>query len=289
LRVVRTVAIASGETLRTPFGGTFVARLPDCDLILKPITGGGGNGIEGWQSVGEDRYRGGNGAILSSGGLAARALSLANARGLPMLIQERVLNHEALRPVAGNALATTRIVTLFNETGEPEIVDAFFRTSILADAAVDNFHAGGMLFPIDIATGAFLPGMTDKAFDAKTITHHPQTEGLVAGRIHPGWPAMAEFALRLHRRFPEVVMPGWDIGFDTEGPVAVEGNETPRFSLNRQATFGGFVGTRAHALLAFHAERWLMANEPEGSRWRARRGPGATKQSSGSSTLAPQK
>jgi len=291
LRVVRTVAIASDAELRTPTGETFLGRLPDRDLILKPITGGGGRGIEGWQSVGEDRFRGRNGAILSSDGLAAQALSLANARGLALLIQDRVVNHEDLRPIAGNALATTRIVTAFNEAGEPEIVDSFFRTSILAEAAVDNFHAGGVLFPIDIKTGALQPGMTDTAYDGRMVARHPQTGDVVAGRVHPGWQAMAGFALRLHRLFPDMVMPGWDIGFDADGPIAVEGNETPRFSLNRQSTFGGLVGSRAHALLAFHAEKWLAANEPEGSRWRVPMGraqaASATRRSPSSSTLSP--
>jgi hypothetical protein len=148
-----------------------------------------------------------------------------------------------------------------------------------------------MLFPVDIATGAFLPGMTDRAYDGKMIDRHPQTGGLVAGCVHPGWQAMSAFALRLHRLFPELVMPGWDIGFDADGPIAVEGNETPRFSLNRQATFGGLVGTRALALLALQAERWLAANEPEGSRWRAPARPvrpaTATGRSPGSPILSP--
>jgi hypothetical protein len=291
LRVVRTVAIAPDVAVRTPVGEIFAGCLPDRDLILKPVRGGGGRGIEGWRSIGEGRFRGSDGAILSSDGLAARALSLANALGLAMLIQENVANHQALRPFAGDALATTRIVTLINESGEPEIVDSFFRTSIHADAAVDNFHAGGMLFPIDIATGAFLPGMTDKAYDAKAVTHHPQTGGLVAGRVHPGWQAVAELSLRLHRLFPEMVMPGWDIGFDADGPIAVEGNDTPRFSLNRQSTFGGLVGTRTLTLLALHAEQWLAANEPEGSRWRVPKRPAqaasATRRSPSSSAFSP--
>ena len=47
-----------------------------------------------------------------------------------------------------------------NEAGDPEIVEAYYRTSTRAEAAVDNFHAGGMLFPLDIASGRLRPGCT---------------------------------------------------------------------------------------------------------------------------------
>jgi hypothetical protein len=79
---------------------------------------------------------------------------------------------------------------------------------------------------------------------------------------------MAQLAPQLHRLFPDLVMPGWDIGFDKDGPVLVEGNRVSGISMNRQPLLGGVAGTRAFTLLAYHAKRWLEANEPERSRWR---------------------
>jgi hypothetical protein len=66
-------------------------------------------------------------------------------------------------------------------------------------------------------------------------------------------------------------MPGWDIAFSPRGAVALEVNVPPGFSINRQPTLGGLVGTRTFQLLAFHAARWLDSNEPRTSRWRPRR------------------
>jgi len=63
-------------------------------------------------------------------------------------------------------------------------------------------------------------------------------------------------------------MPGWDIAVSTDGAVAVEVNFPPGISTNRQATFGGMVGSRMLALLAFHANEWPQHNEPPTSRWR---------------------
>lgn len=277
LPVVRTVAIATAAELRSPEGDRLTGRLPDRDLVLKPRRGGQGRGIEAWRLRETDCFVGGNGQILSGASLATRALALSADRGCEILIQERIENHPALMRIAGSALATTRIVTMLDESGNPEIVDSFYRTSTHQGAAVDNFHAGGILFPIDIASGRLHPGLSDAAYGSTPIVCHPETSEVIAGSTHPGWQQMAELAIRLHRLFPDFVMPGWDIGFGSDGVVAVEGNDIPGISVNRQATFGGLVGTRAFALLAFHAAKWLDQNEPTTSRWRPPRVQPATR------------
>jgi hypothetical protein len=268
IRVVRTIALANETTIVTPDGNPFAGLLPDRDIIIKPIVGSQGRGMEMWRSDGSGHFVNAKEGRLSSSDLAKLASSLAGARRCSMLLQERLENHPDLRPVAGTALATTRIVTMFNEDGQPEIVDSFYRTSVVPGVAVDNFHNGGLLFPIDIATGALRPGMGDWPYDERLITHHPETGTRVAGFKHPAWPAMAQLAPQLHRLFPDLVMPGWDIGFDKDGPVLVEGNRVSGISMNRQPLLGGVAGTRAFTLLAYHAKRWLEANEPERSRWR---------------------
>jgi hypothetical protein len=171
LRVVHTLAVANERQILTPTGETFDGPFPDRDLILKPISGEQGRGVEMWRSIGPDRFVATQGQSLSSEGLARRALSLAETFGSAVLVQDRIENHPDLRPIAGIALATTRIVTMFNERGDPEIVDSFYRTSVTPDAAVDNFHAGGLLFPVDITSGVLLPGVTDSAYDPIPITH----------------------------------------------------------------------------------------------------------------------
>jgi hypothetical protein len=185
-----------------------------------------------------------------------------------VLIQECLANHPLLLPFAGSALATTRIVTIPNEIGDPEVVDAFYRTSFVPNAAVDNFHSGGVLFPIDIASGRLLPGFKDVPYEPPKITHHAETGVAMSGCRHPGWEAMTVMARRLHRAFPDFLLVGWDIALGPEGPVVVEANIPPGISSNRQGIFGGLVGTRMLSLLAFHAAQWLEETEPAGSRWR---------------------
>ena len=292
LPVVRTIAIAdpaavrlaTGETLSgsqrsrdlaneaeilTPTGDVPAGLLPDRDLIIKPIIGRQGSGIEMWLSDGPGRFANVENGSLSGAELLTRASSLASARGCAMLLQERSENHPDIQQIAGSALSTMRIGTMFNEHGEPEVVDAAYRTSTAPHAAVNNFHAGGMGFPIEVATGVLCPGVWNGPYDPSSpITHHPQTGARVAGLTHPAWHASAELALRLHRMFPDLVMPGWDIAFDKNGPIIIEGNGVSGISITRQPPFGGLVGTRTLTLLAYHASQWLERNEPERSRWR---------------------
>jgi len=243
--------------------------LPNRDLIIKPISGGQGTGIEMWRSDGPDRFANAEFGTLSSADLAMRASSLAAAHGCTMLLQEKLENHPDIQQIAGAALSTMRIGTMFNEHGEPEVVDAAYRTSTAPHAAVNNFHAGGLGFPIDVTSGLLGPGVVNGPYDPSSpITHHPQTGSRVAGLKHPAWHASAELALRLHRLFPDVVMPGWDIGFDVNGPIAIEGNHQSGISITRQPPFGGLIGTRTLTLMAYHANQWLERNEPEQSRRR---------------------
>lgn len=270
LRVVRTIATASETAVLSPTGSAMIGPLPDRDIVVKPIVGGQGSGIEMWRSDGSGHFVHANEGRLSSSDLAKRASSLAAARGSVMLLQERLENHPDLHPVAGTALATTRIMTMLNEQGQPEIVESFYRTSVVPGAAVDNFHNGGVLFPIDIATGVLRPGMRDGPYDPTPITHHPKTGVEVAGFKHPAWDAMTQIALRVHRLFPDLVMPGWDIGLDPDGPILVEGNRVSGISMNRQPMLGGLVDTRILALMAYRANQWLEANEPARARRRNR-------------------
>lgn len=269
LPVVRTVGYTDKEKILSAMDDTSVAALPDHDLIIKPITGEQGSGVELWRCDGHGRFVNAESGVLSGADLALRALSLASAHGCAMLLQERLENHAAIRRIAGAAFSTIRVGTMFNEDGEPEVVDAAYRTSTDPRAAVNNLHAGGLSFAIDVATGLMRPGVSDGPYDPSSpITHHPETGERVAGLMHPAWPATVELALRLHRLFPDLVMPGWDIGFDKNGPIAIEGNHVSGISMARQPPFGGLVGTRTLTLQAYHAGQWLERNEPVQSRRR---------------------
>jgi hypothetical protein len=268
LPVARTLAIAHADRVALPDGGAFAGDLPPSDVILKPFDGHQGDNIERWNRRGGGYAARTGDTPVSSRDVLARASMRAATVGSAILIQECLANHAALAPIAGAALATTRVVTFHDERGEPEVVEAFHRTSVVDNAPVDNFHAGGVLFPIDVMTGCMTAGCDNQPGAPLPIFRHPQTGADMPGRPHPGWAAISALALRTHRHFPDLPFVGWDIAFTPHGPVLIEANVPPGISGKRQSAHGGLVGTRFLELLAFHARRWLDANEPPTSRWR---------------------
>lgn len=260
----RRAGIAVVETVATlpPAEGDGTGQFAPGRYLLKPRTGGQGKGILALALAedADDRMR---------GDFRHAAEAHAERVGRQILVQRRLANHRDLAAMSGPALATTRIVTIWNEAGEPEVVEAFYRTSTTHEAAVDNFHAGGTFFTVDVASGDLQPGFgQDFAMHPATLVTHPLTGAAMAGRQLPGWPAMRALALRLAQAFPDLPIVGWDVGYAADGAVAVEANAPPGITPTRQFATGGLVGTRFLALLAWHAGRWLLDHEPDGSRWR---------------------
>jgi hypothetical protein len=234
-------------------------------LILKPVSESRGYGVERWDYR-DGRYCHPSGRVCTPLQLIQHAEELAR-RYSKILVQKRIVNHPALTPFTGSALATTRFVTVFNEDDKPEIVDAFFRTSARAGAVVDNFHSGGLIFPIDLNSGQFRPGFANTPWGEKFFDYHPETGARVAGCFHPAWRDMSDLALRLHEAFSSFAVVGWDIGFSESGLIITEANSTPEISIGRQGSMGGLAGTRLLGLLAYQAAQWLLENEPPESRW----------------------
>lgn len=269
LPVVRTMAIAQPKGLWGPAGETQFATFPQQDLIAKPVVGRQGLGVERWRYVGIERFANEHGQQKSAQGLESYLCGRSQEIGNGILLQECLANHRDLEPFVGSALSTVRVVTVVNERDEPEIVEAFFRTSVAADAVVDNFHGGGVLFPIDIRTGRLTPGCREDYDSTEPFVAHPQTGVTIAGRLLPGWAATSVLALQAHGLFPGLALVGWDIANTPDGPVLVEANVPPGTTMQRQGITETFVGSRFLELLAFHARAWLAIHEPSGSRWRS--------------------
>jgi hypothetical protein len=269
LPVVRTIAIAQPDKLCSATGERLVGVLPLRDFIAKPVNGGQGRDVERWRYVGLDRFANAQGEATSAEALISRLCRSSQVLGATVLLQECLVNHAELQTFSGSALSTARVTTTVNEQGEPEIVEAFFRTSVVPHASVDNLHSGGVLFPIDVATGRLTAGYVEARLVTDRIEKHPQTGAIVAGEFLPGWAVVSSLAFQAHKLLPGLLLVGWDIAYTPDGPVIVEANAPPGISVMRQGVSGPIAGTRYYSLLAFHARAWLAANEPGASRWRA--------------------
>jgi hypothetical protein len=212
----------------------------DTPLLLKPARGEGGRGV----------------AFLTAPapGNAAWAKAAFKDRRGAWLIQERIATHESLRELALSALPTARMTTIVNEHGDPEVVNAVLRMPSDPMAQVDNMKAGGLLGPIDLATGTL--GIACAGYGGGDHTHHPVTGAAIVGHALPDWNRAKALVVQAHARaFADYALIGWDVGFAPDGPVLIEGNGKPGVLMPQRAGRAGLGSQRYGELLKLQLAR----------------------------------
>jgi hypothetical protein len=226
------------------------------DLFVKLIEGRGGIGAQLWFAQPFGRYRSSKGEICTIEELVARVRD-ASKKG-DTLIQPRLVTHPDIADLTPGALSTVRLLTILNEQGEPEAVNAAFRMAVSETSPVDNFHAGGIAAAVDIVTGK-LGAATGLGLGGDFRWHetHPLTGGQIRGRQLPHWPEAVALAIAAHRLISPRVLVGWDIAFLPDGPCLVEGNVGPDADIHQRTELRPIGNARYGALLAWHMEQRL--------------------------------
>ena len=225
-------------------------RLPPGDLFIKPLRGRGGTGAQAWLHVAAGRYR----SLLDGECLGeVDLLEQIKGRDQDIMVQTRLLNHDAIRDLSNGALMTVRLITFLNETGTYEATHAGLKMAVGANRLVDNFHAGGIAAAIDMKSGRLGPA-SDIGLrpDVGWCTHHPDTGGVIEGRVLPLWQETIAMACRAHAAFAPRVIVGWDIAITSKGPVLIEGNGAPGLDLLQRAYREPLGNSRMGELIVFH-------------------------------------
>jgi hypothetical protein len=239
--------------------------LPPCDIFIKPAKGKGGRGCERWQFSG-GAYVGPGERRLDQAALIAHIHSLAQKRGR-YLIQECLGNHPDLLDLS-RGLTSLRMTTCANESGGFEVTNAVLKMSLAAGVAVDNFHQGGAVCKVDVASGIVGPAW-DSWSKRPCVQHdvHPATGARIAGRILPCWPETVAMVAKAATLFPDRIMVGFDVAITPRGCVIIEGN-VQQGSDMVQRTHEVPVGMqRLGELLAWNASQALATRPPRIMRW----------------------
>jgi hypothetical protein len=240
--------IAHPALLATAEGGKVtVLELPSgSEIVLKPNAGEGGSGVQVLDVPAA--------AHADNAAFAAfLAPYLKGTRGT-WLVQPRLVNHPDMAELAINALATVRLTTMFDEQGQPEVVTSVLRFPSKAESRVDNIKAGGLMAPIDAATGML--GTACRGRGVEEFDTHPISGAPVAGRVLPYWSEAVALAKRAHSEaFSEYTLVGWDIALTADGPMILEGNGKPCLIVAQRAPRRGIGATRFGELMRYHLER----------------------------------
>lgn len=142
------------------------------------------------------------------------------------ILEEIVVQHEAMASLCPSSVNTCRIATLLGDK-QQGIVYAFLR--IGNGKVMDNVDCGGMAARIDVDTGTLKTVGADKA--GETFDKHPMTGTPIVGFTIPYWEEAKAMCLEAAQKVPQMRFVAWDVAITPDGPTFIEGNSFPSHAI----------------------------------------------------------
>ena len=138
----------------------------------------------------------------------------------PFLVEAVIRQHPVLDAVNPSSVNTIRyIAARHGDAVAP--VGAGLRVGG-SGQFVDNFHHGGVAYPLDLETGVVTGCGID--LDGHAVLRHPTTDHVMPGLQVPFWDRVTALVAEAARTVPHVGYVGWDVAVTPEGPELIEGN-----------------------------------------------------------------
>lgn len=141
------------------------------------------------------------------------------------MLEEVVVQHPVMC-LSGSSVNTIRVFTFIDSKGRVHILDSVFRIG-LGESFVDNFCAGGMVFPLD-STYGFVDGK-GLAHDYTKHSFLIGTTYLMMGFQIPHWKDIVDCLMSAALVIPQCRFIGWDIAVTENGIELIEGNHNPDY------------------------------------------------------------
>ncbi len=144
-----------------------------------------------------------------------------------LFLEGYVIQHPDLMAFCQESVNTIRILT-FNYKEHSEVLFATLRVGN-GNAAVDNFHKGGMALLIDLETGKLVGEAVDK--DLNRYSVHPKSKIKFEGFKIPNWDIVKKTVLEASKVNSHIHVVGWDVAVTEDGCTLIEGNRRPGFDI----------------------------------------------------------
>jgi hypothetical protein len=262
---IPVVATFTGGQPDPRFPAQTAAALPEGDLVVKPIDGGGGEGVRLWRGLAAGIWTNSAGERAGRDELWKRLLQ--ESRQVALLVQPRASNHRELAASGSGALCTVRLVTCLHPDGHCELLPPVLRLGS-GNGIVDNLQGGGMAAPLNPLTGQIC-GPAVRFRDSgrvERLENHPDSGVALRSVTVPEWETVVQTAVAAQGAFRHWPFVGWDIAVTETGVVLVEGNAVWGTEVT-QLPAGvplGLTGFPA-AYLAWR-EAWLQTGRVQASR-----------------------
>ena len=151
------------------------------------------------------------------------------------LLEEFIVQHSRMSILNESSVNSIRIYTLKTLDGNIKICSAphvyiendviFLSASIRVGGVgseVDNYHAGGIGYPIEIQTGVVSGAGT--TISGEKVLYHPGSGAKVIGSEIPNWKQLVQFVIQLCHVVPKARLIAWDIAVLENGFELIEAN-----------------------------------------------------------------
>jgi len=153
--------------------------------------------------------------------------------------QECIVQHAEINEIYPHSVNTLRIETYIDSSGKVNLLGMFMRFG--SDGKfLDNVSSGGFYVPVEPSTGRLTEkGLQGMVFGGNVLFRHPDTGFEFKDYKVPYFEEAQELCIKLAKYIPNRLA-GWDIAFTSEGPIVVEGNQTPGITVG-EIGYGGYV------------------------------------------------
>lgn len=121
-----------------------------------------------------------------------------------------------------DSVNTLRVTTMIEKSGDVRFFSAALRIGAKG-AVVDNQHAGGSAFHVDVETGIVLSAGVD--INGNKVIYSP-TGKIIPGFKIPEWDRVKQDVIKAAEICKEARFVGWDIAIGNEGPIFIEANNS---------------------------------------------------------------
>ncbi len=178
------------------------------ELMIKPLRQSKGQGVR--KETTESIRRDGLDAFVS------------RAKQEQLLLEDVICQHPALSAVNPSSVNTVRIATARDRAGDVHIVGASLRAGG-KDSVLDNLHAGGVQYPIDVESGCIMRGGV-KFDGTKNVLYHPSTGCKMIGLQIPNWDIVVDTVKEAGGIPSDLRYIGWDVAVTEDGCELIEAN-----------------------------------------------------------------
>ncbi len=218
---------SAGHPLRNAADLERLARgLQATRLVFKPLEGWGGKGIHIPVIEYEKTMTCRETDQTDTGEVSAYcADTLQLDDGGDWIVEEYFKQHSALSAINPASVNTVRIWVIDRGKAGYQVLTAYLRIG-RRNMLVDNASSGGIVAPVDLATGR-LRAAQDACAERNIYHLHPDHGAPIEGIELPYWSGVRKLAEHALSVFPELKFAGLDVAIGPSGPVVVELNVSP--------------------------------------------------------------